>query len=110
MKLPTKIKVGYRNYEVKPMPKEEADERGLRGSHLNQTGLIKVDESMDSEQQANTFFHEILHACWLQCDLPEEPEEHTVTVLANHLTQVFQDNPEVSKYLRNALAKKPVTE
>ena len=105
MKLPEKMRIGYRNYMVCDWPVQEADARGLRGIHWGLAGWIKIDESLCPEQKANTFIHEILHAIWLQCDLDDDLEEHIVTVLANHLTQVFQDNPEVTKYLRDALAK-----
>ncbi len=105
MKLPEKVKIGYRNYKIADLPQHEADARGLRGTHYAHAGIIRIERNMDTEQQANTFIHEILHACWLQCDINEELEEHAVTVLANQLTQVFQDNPEVTKYLRSALAK-----
>ncbi len=110
MKLPEKVKIGYRNYKISVLPQHEADARGLRGTHVGHRGVIRIETGMDTEQQANTLFHELLHACWLQSDLPDDVEEHTVTVLANQLTQVFQDNPQVTKYLRNALAKKPVNE
>ena len=105
MKLPVKLKVGYRNYKIEDLPQHEADARGLRGTHLSHSGVIRIERGMDTEQQANTLIHEILHACWSQCHLDEDIEEHTITVLTNQLTQVFQDNPEVTKYLRDALAK-----
>lgn len=110
MKLPEKMRIGYRNYIVRNWEKQEADARNLRGTHWSHAGWIKIDESLCPEEKANTFIHEILHAIWLQCDLDDDLEEHVVTVLANQLTQVFQDNPEVTKYLRSALAKKPVSE
>ncbi len=106
MKLPAKIKIGYRSYEIHPWCTKEAELHNAKGQTWGDQGWIRLDETLDTEQTANSFIHEMLHGMWKQCDLPDDVEEHFVTVLANQLTQVFQDNPEVTKYLKAALDPK----
>lgn len=103
MELPKTIKIGARTYKISLWEAREAQAAGARGHHWFDTGWIKIAENSDIELKANTLLHEILHGCWSQGDLSDDEQEHTVTVLANQLTQVFQDNPEVIKYLQKAL-------
>ena len=96
MKLPTSLKVGYR--VIKVLEWEGANERGSDelGLYSSSKGIIKIDTSQSKEDVLNTLIHEILHACYHNGNLqPGDCEERIVTVLANNLSQVIQDNPEL---------------
>jgi len=95
MKLPKKLKIGYKTYKV--VSQDASDirrSRGGVGSCDHNTSLISVDTSISDEtEQLNTLLHEILHACYCVGDLEGgESEEKVVSVLANVLLQVLQDN------------------
>lgn len=108
MKLPRKVTIGYRKYRVEELSKKQSDADEALGWHFNYPARIKVRlTELDPAEVANTFLHEILHGCWKVGELPKKKidEEQVVTVLANQLTQVIRDNPEVIEFIvKNARA------
>lgn len=100
IKLPKSVRVGNRNYKIEPLRKaSDLTTLSTNGAHCFETGIIEVVDTLDQERTAETLLHEILHACWIQGDLPDSDEEHMVTMLARVLTQVWQDNPEVMEFI-----------
>ena len=96
-KLPPSIRVGYRDFKLEHWPVNEARADQSYGQCDKGNAIIRIDASISASVTANTVLHELLHACWTH--IPEEHEELTVSVLADHLTQVWRDNPELVKWL-----------
>lgn len=99
--LPNSVRIGYETYKVSPMPKAERENEGDFGPSSQ---LIRVRMSGRSPRfVANTFLHEILHGVFYQAGLRDAlslshaKEEAIVNCLANGLSQVFRDNPELAK-------------
>jgi len=98
---PKSIRVGFRTYRVMPFaPAGPLVHRDRNGAHCFETAIIMVDDTLDPQQGAQVLLHEILHACWAVGGLDEETdEERIVTIFARVLTQVWQDNPKVMKWI-----------
>jgi hypothetical protein len=103
MKLPKKIRIGYLDYAVKEMPLAVPHE----GDCYSHTRTIRVRTKRRPEPfVANTLLHEIFHGIFYTSGLHNVPglgddvEEMVVTCLANGLSQVLRDNPEIKKLLR----------
>jgi hypothetical protein len=101
--LPKTLRVGYETYKVSLMPKSEKETEGDFGCHSQ---LIRVRVAGRSPRFiANTLLHEAMHAIFYQAGLKESAgisfskEEAIVNCLANGLSQVFRDNPELAKML-----------
>jgi hypothetical protein len=98
MNPPKKVKVGYRTYLIKP-----ADLGGDRyGQCDNVKAVIRYDPEMHSGdlEVLNTVVHELLHSCWSVGALEDtDPEEKTVTVLANQLSGLLRDNPALLEWI-----------
>lgn len=96
------IKVDHRNIRVEAM-EHNAKACGFFHDH---EGLIQIDYTIAPEQQADTLIHEILHAIWASRSMPSRvSEEQAVTKLASGLATVLRDNPFLSLWLGEALAK-----
>jgi len=90
------IKVGFKTYEVQEGTFKEG--QGNMGYHDSMEGIIYIaSKDFPNEENVNTLIHELLHALWREYNLDRENEEHYVTVLANGLTRLMQDNPEMFK-------------
>ena len=99
--LPSHVRIGYETYKVSPMPKAERD---IEGDFTSSSQLIRVRVGGRSPRFiANTLLHEILHGVFYQAGLRDSlslnhaKEEAIVNCLANGLSQVFRDNPELAK-------------
>lgn len=97
MKLPKKIRIGYKGFKVEPW-KSESDTYGVIDY---KTGLIKIKDDLDDEETANTLIHEILHGIFyetgLSLDMKYDEEEKLVFVLANSICRFFLENPKLVK-------------
>lgn len=99
-----KIKIGYRNYDIKVEDKVWNKQTESFGQFLSEEGIITVSSKEDAISQANTLLHEILHGIVYQWGLGEEmsdKEEKIVNTLTNGLTTVFVDNPWLLQFLIN---------
>lgn len=104
--LPASIRVGYRTFAVGEMDKLEHIKSGAWGSNSLTDGTIKVHLLGNQEEDGNTLIHEVLHCCFRVMDIgDDDKEESAVTKLANALTQVWQDNPDLIAFLDAALGK-----
>jgi hypothetical protein len=90
-----RLKVGYQTYSFQAHSPEELD--GVSGDCDCDAGIIRYDESEEGLRHANTLLHECLHALWDQMveGFDEEVEERIVAALANGLTMLLVDNPEI---------------
>jgi hypothetical protein len=101
MKLPSTLMIGHQVYTIEEKNKEWFKD-AERFGHCDFAGstIAVVNTDMTNAHIINTLIHETLHAMWREYSLPPEPEEHIVTCLANGLTQMFRDNPELLKVLK----------
>jgi len=51
----------------------------------------------------STVIHEVLHAIWDSKNLPEEHEEIIVSILEVSLTELFEENPTLIKWLLSTI-------
>ena len=104
--MPTSIRVGYRTFTVSEMDKLEHAKTGSWGTTSLTDGKVCIHLLGNPEEDGNTLLHEVLHCCYRTMDIQDEDgEERTVTKLANAMSQVWQDNPELIAFLDAALGK-----
>jgi Zn-dependent peptidase ImmA (M78 family) len=73
------------------------------GAYLSRQGTIAVNRDMGADQERETFFHEVLHACIDQTNLrstDSEKEEKVVSALSPVLFGFIRDNPRAVAYLQ----------
>jgi hypothetical protein len=107
MNLPSSVRVGYRDFSITEWPWSDArDAAGgpfFGDCNVNHSA-IRVCTDFGPQRTCNTVVHELLHACWSSACLGDkEPEEKVVQALADQLTQVFRDNPELILFLSNSV-------
>jgi len=89
MKIPNKIKILGKTYEVEFQPNYERDE-DRHGSHCPNDQKIVIDSSIHREAQESTFIHELLEAIKFQLDIKLE---HTdLCALESTIYQIVKDN------------------
>lgn len=105
MKLPTSVRIGFKDYSIKPYPEDAQRENGNWGHCKHGPAEMFVHNTEDGRETANTLLHEILHACCHvgATEMPRDQEEKTVNIFANQLSGVFRDNPELIKWLAKNL-------
>jgi hypothetical protein len=102
MKIPEKIKVGYREYKLEKWKQTVANAGDAHGQFFAKEGVIGYTAEETGVSHANTILHELFHSIIYQwnIDLDEKTEEIVVNGLTNGLTTVFVDNPELVDYLK----------
>jgi hypothetical protein len=97
--LPDKVIIGHRTWKVRSWAPSKAGKReGL--CNFNLQAIFIRTRFRTAHQKANILLHEIFHAAWEEAALLEDDgEERIVTVLANAMTQVIRDNPEVFDWI-----------
>lgn len=105
IKLPRRWKIGYQTYDVHITESNLAD---LSYGHTSPSmGMITLNGRSSTTQSANTIVHEVLHAIWDGQALGKNPdEERIVTALANGLTQVMRDNPQLIDAIQSLLSER----
>lgn len=101
MTIPTKIKVGYLEYDVQLHQLLNNDAGvALYGQHSAFETWIKINLNANPAQMKASLVHELLHAV-LDQYYPAHlaNEERLVNALTTGLTNLFNDNPELGKYL-----------
>jgi hypothetical protein len=66
---------------------------------------IFVRRGLTPYVRARTVLHEVLHAIWLEYDLPKEGEESCVRRLESGIVAFVLDNPEYTKKIISELIK-----
>ena len=113
MKKPNKIKIGYRDIDIKySTPNFTADTlMDCFGQYDNRKGLIEVQDDLKCQKMLNTLFHEIGHAivdisglnqtgCPLEKDDDEEIVIHQYT---NFFISICRDNAWFLDYIKQNL-------
>lgn len=96
MNIPDKVKIGYKDYEVKKIAGKVMDNDTVCYGviHYND-GLIQISTIYSDDQQKCAFVHEALHGIDDIFDIGLE--ERQVQQLAKGLYQVIKDNPDIFK-------------
>jgi hypothetical protein len=99
--LPDKVGIAHHTFSIRELSAKKANKGGFGGDCNYVKSRIRVRlDNQSGPEICNVLLHEILHGCWYAQGLPPEAEEEVaVTALANVLTQVIRDNPEVVSYL-----------
>ena len=105
MKLPKRVKIGYRTYEFQMWDKNYATSNEASGEFFAKEGAIGLSINEDNVSHANTLIHEILHAIVYQWGLDISTEEKIVNTIANGLTTVCVDNKWLLPYIQKNLTK-----
>jgi len=105
IQVPESIKIGYRDYKLEEWKQTVATANEAQGQFFQKEGIIGYVVDEKGVSHANTVLHEVLHAIIYQwhIDLEEKVEELVVNGLANGLTTVFVDNPELMDYLKTKI-------
>ena len=102
--LPGMIKIGYMDFTLESWDARAANSARRYGecSHIEQT--IRV-EFCHGRKSANTLIHEIMHAVAAMQNVEDgATEEQFVTSVANGLSTVWRDNPDVFAWIGKTLA------
>ena len=90
------LKIGHLTYKVEQVDKEHMEAASIYGSCNHEKQTIKLSKEMTKERHAEVLLHEIIHAVFHAYNIrTEDGEERVTTSLANGLTQVFVDNPDL---------------
>lgn len=92
MRIPKKLKVGGQIYKVKRV-KEVNQDVSVLGTCNQEYGNILVCDAYSNSSTEMTFLHELLHAIFTHCNLPQD--EDLIERLAQALYMVIVDNPEM---------------
>jgi len=108
MQLPKTVEILNRTYKV---TEEDFTEATYIGLSRFDKGAIKIEETLDNQEKANTFLHEMIHALLvgmgrgLETKGEELHTEENVTIISNGLATIFRDNPETFKDLIDNLER-----
>ena len=101
MQLPKSIKIGLFDYKVR----YNKTLKDCHGDCNPDTKIIRISKEYSKLSQAETLFHEILHAIYYESRLNEhhkpEVEEQIVSTLAPYLLSAIIDNPELMGILKD---------
>lgn len=105
MILPETIEVLNRTYKV---IKKDMSEGNYIGKGQFSKGEISIDSNMDSQVQADTLLHEIIHLILIAMghEVGEGEDLHTeknVLVIANGLSAFIRDNPGLMQAIEKGL-------
>lgn len=106
MKLPTTIRVGYKDYAVELWPAAIANAERALGQCDPLAAKIYVCEGLFDIETAKVLMHEVFHALWdVGClhAAADHDEELAVSVLSNGFMQVWRDNPALRECLMLAV-------
>ena len=107
---PSSLRVGYTDIRIRV---EDSEDNHGAYSSVKKTVTLATDSSTGPEG-VNTLLHELLHAGYdlgslrctgLSADDAKADEERVVTVLANHLTELFRRNPRLVAWMTEELGK-----
>jgi len=110
MKKPNKIKVGYKDIEIK-ISKPDFITDNLTdcfGQYDNRKGLIEIQDSLSNQKFVNTLLHEIGHVIvdisgLNQSGAPlekDDDEEIVIHQVTNYFLAICRDNPWFLDYIK----------
>jgi len=107
VELPKNVKVSYSNFAISDCSETIARKEEMMAECCVETSKIRVFPVTSKHEMCNTVLHEILHAiCWTQglsSTLSSATEEKVVIAMANGLTLLMRDNPELMKWFKKNL-------
>ena len=110
--MPKTVRIGCYQFDVRVGTYEDHEQEGTYG-HMNSfQKRISLRPGMTSQQAANTFIHEVIHAVhWVygllrHPDEPQPTEEEYTMLTANGLCAFLQDNPEAMRWWQRNLMLK----
>lgn len=95
MKIPNKVKIGGKVYEVHITNKLDMGNINYSGEICYQDLIIRICPQAQQKMEAD-FFHELVHGILSHLGYCEQ-DEKKVDELAQALYMVVQDNPEIFK-------------
>lgn len=103
-KMPEFVKVGFRQYRIVEWSPRGAMAEGCSGQCDLTMAEIRVFTGLGWNKAANTLLHEVLHAVWYFHGLSDDDnQERYVNVIANGLSAVWVDNPDVITWINDGL-------
>lgn len=101
---PTTIRIGAHDYDVEPLPEEEAQQNQQYGDFSKWDETIRIRFNGSVWQIADTLIHEVLHALYYHYKISKKTgEEKTVSCLSSGITQVIRDNDDWVLWLSELL-------
>ena len=114
-KLPTSVKIGYRDIEIQYVSPDFKTEEmtDCYGQYKAREGLIQLQPDICGQELSNVMLHECLHAVIYSsglsqaksCLKEEDDEEIVVNQLTNYLMGAFRDNPWLLDFIKNNMNK-----
>ena len=117
MKLPLKIRVGYRTidreYAGPDLKRDNMTD--LFGQYLDRENKIEIQPGLSPKEEANTVLHEIMHCVFKTIGevndgmaLSNDTTEERVVLNTTNILQplLFMDNPELLVYLTKSVRKR----
>jgi hypothetical protein len=98
-RMPRSVKVGHRTFDILQWDKKAAEASGALGDCREDPPVIRVAKGLKPFDRAGVLLHEILHACWRHLPSDRVTEEEAVTTLADNLSAVIADNPDIIAWL-----------
>jgi len=115
MRKPNKIKVGYRDIEIKWLAPNFKTEELIDSyaQYKSREGLIEIQHNLCGQQMINSLFHEVGHAILdisglNQSGAPLEKdndEEIVIHQMTNYFIGVCRDNPWFLDYIKDNMNK-----
>jgi len=100
MKLPDKVIVGFKEYDVISETYRWAHNNERDGENCQEYHTITINTETSTAEVGVTLFHELLHLLYYNYNIKDEDdEERTVESLARGMAQLWRDNPEIIKSL-----------
>lgn len=104
MNLPAKVRVGAWDYRIEAFSFGDGADSGKFGTCSTNQKLIQIDLHWGAKRAAATLLHEIVHAVWSEWNMEkEDEEERIVRCVADGLSAVWRDNPEVMRWIHRRL-------
>lgn len=99
MKIPEKVKIGWRNYTIEQGEHKSGDFGGdLYGEIHYEQDKIWLYQGQSDENKIVTLLHEILHGIFYTSGNKEWREnEELITCVTENMYQVIKDNPGMFK-------------
>lgn len=104
MDLPEKIKVAAFDIVIENWHPHKANTHDCYGEFTYNDLTIRIDMTIPRTKILDTFLHEVNHVIyWAWKVSDEDKEERIVSAMATGWTQIYRDNPEVLKFIHQAL-------
>lgn len=105
--LPKKVKIQSNNVYIKKV--SDASLKGAYGDFDRFTFIARINNELSKQQEATTFWHEILHAIVQTnslrhvANISTDQEETIVRIFEVAIMSFIRDNPEAVKYLQRSM-------